>query len=64
LARARVLLEATSLPLTDIALELGFVSHSHFTSVFKQHHGTTPKAYRLSSDSSRGFGGALALREI
>ena len=32
--------------LTDLALELGFDSHSHFTKCFRQLSGTTPSAYR------------------
>jgi AraC family transcriptional regulator len=44
--RARFLLEKTALPLADIALELGFVSQSHFTSVFHREMRTTPQAYR------------------
>ena len=51
LAHARHLLKTTGMSLTDIALELGFVSHSHFTSVFRQHHGTPPSAYRLRAKS-------------
>ena len=44
--QARALLEATALPLAEIALELGFVSQSHFTSVFHREMRTTPQAYR------------------
>ena|ERR1700687_3620315 len=44
--RARVLLEKTTLPLAEIALELGFVSQSHFTSVFHKEVRTTPRSYR------------------
>jgi AraC family transcriptional regulator len=43
---ARELLEKTSLPLAEIALELGFVSQSHFTSVFHREVRTTPQSYR------------------
>ena len=48
IAKARLLLEKTSLPLAEIALELGFVSQSHFTAVFRQHLQTTPQVYRHS----------------
>jgi AraC family transcriptional regulator len=53
--RARLLLEKTALPLAEIALELGFVSQSHFTSVFRREVRTTPQAYRssLRKDSGR-----------
>jgi AraC family transcriptional regulator len=44
--RARLLLEESSLPLAEIALELGFVSQSHFTSVFRRELRTTPQSYR------------------
>jgi AraC family transcriptional regulator len=45
---ARRLLRSSSLPVVDIALELGFNSHTHFTRVFRQHTGLTPSAARLS----------------
>ena len=32
--------------LTELALELGFSSHSHFTSVFRKRLGTTPESIR------------------
>lgn len=44
--RARTLLEATALPLAQIAFDLGFVSQSHFTSVFRREMHVTPQAYR------------------
>ena len=43
---SRALLEETALPLAEIALELGFVSQSHFSSVFHREMRTTPQAYR------------------
>jgi AraC family transcriptional regulator len=46
--RARALLEKTTLTLAEIALELGFVSQSHFTSAFRQEVRATPQAYRSS----------------
>jgi AraC family transcriptional regulator len=45
--RSQSLLHSTTLPLTEIALQCGFYSHSHFTGVFKRHVGTTPNQYRL-----------------
>jgi AraC-like DNA-binding protein len=30
--------------LTDLALDLGFSSHSHFTSAFRAYFGRTPSA--------------------
>lgn len=54
--RARFLLEKSSLPLAEIALELGFVSQSHFTSVFRREVRTTPQSYRsfFQKSNSRG----------
>ncbi|MGH7460273.1 MAG: helix-turn-helix transcriptional regulator [Longimicrobiales bacterium] len=43
--RAKRLL-ASDLPLTEIALQLGFYDQSHFTRVFKHLTGETPAAYR------------------
>lgn len=48
LARARQLLRATDAPLTAIALETGFASHAHFTTVFRAATGTTPSRYRAA----------------
>jgi AraC family transcriptional regulator len=44
--RARELLSNPGLSLTDIALDCGFSSHSHFTRVFRQFLGVTPSEYR------------------
>jgi len=35
--------------ITDLALELGFSSHSHFTAAFRSALGVTPSAYRASA---------------
>lgn len=35
--------------LTDLALTLGFSSHSHFSAAFKRTYGVTPSAFRRSS---------------
>lgn len=35
--------------LTNLALELGFSSHSHFSAVFRQHYGYSPSAFRRSA---------------
>jgi AraC family transcriptional regulator len=34
--------------LTDLALELGYSSHSHFTHIFRRHVGVTPSEVRQS----------------
>jgi AraC family transcriptional regulator len=46
IARARKMLEASDLPLSEISASLGFESQSHFTAVFHKLAGTTPRAYR------------------
>ncbi len=45
--RAKELLLGTNRPVTEIALELGFASHSHFTDQFRKRTNTTPTRYRL-----------------
>lgn len=37
--------------ITDLALELGYSSHSHFTAVFRSAVGVTPSDYRRSTQS-------------
>lgn len=46
LERAKVLLTQTKLPLTDIALDLGFHTASQFTRSFKKEFGQTPSHLR------------------
>ena len=38
--------------ITDLAFELGFSSHSHFTAAFKSELGTTPSQYRSQARPS------------
>ena len=45
-AKARLLLEQSPLPITDVALATGFYSPSHFSTVFSKHVGITPTFYR------------------
>jgi AraC family transcriptional regulator len=45
---ARKLLMVSSRPLAEIALDLGFYSHTHFTRIFRQHTGMTPTRARSS----------------
>ena len=35
--------------LTDLALDLGYASHSHFTAVFHRHTGVTPSQFRATA---------------
>lgn len=46
--RARTLLRDPTHTVTDVSLDLGFRSVSHFIDTFKRHTGTTPKAYQQS----------------
>lgn len=46
LEKAIQLLANTDLAIADIALQVGFASHSHLTKVFRQHLSVTPKMYR------------------
>jgi AraC family transcriptional regulator len=39
-------LSRSNVPLTEIALGLGFCDHSHFSTVFKRHTGLSPAEYR------------------
>lgn len=49
IARARVLLARTDLPLIQVALECGFGTQQHFTTVFRQATGVTPGAFRRTT---------------
>ena len=43
---AKQLLTETALSLSDIGARVGYADQSHFTALFRQHVGTTPKIYR------------------
>jgi AraC family transcriptional regulator len=43
-------LEQGSSNITEVALEVGFASHSHLTKVFRDHFGMTPSRYRQPPD--------------
>ncbi len=47
---SRYLVRRTQQPLTDIAMELGFASPSHFATTFVARVGCTPSAYRGAGD--------------
>jgi AraC family transcriptional regulator len=49
LRRARSLLLASSRDITSIAMETGFASHAHFTSVFRKRVGMTPTEFWSSA---------------
>lgn len=44
--RAETMLRNTSLPIAEIAYELGFSSPAYFATVFKQYSRTTPSSFR------------------
>lgn len=44
--RSKELLSLTEMPITTIALEVGFSSHSHFSTAFRASAGCTPLNYR------------------
>ncbi len=44
--RAATLLTTTRMSISEIALEVGYLSLSHFSRVFSQHFGKTPRAFR------------------
>lgn len=46
---ARMMLQRTNLPVTQIALELGFASSQHFAGRFRELTGQTPRAFRQST---------------
>jgi AraC-like DNA-binding protein len=55
--RACALLRDPGRTVTDVALTLGFRSVSHFITTFKQHVGTTPRAYQERSVRARRLAG-------
>lgn len=44
------------LPIGTVAYGCGFISQAHFTRRFKDHHGMTPREYRMASALSRSKG--------
>jgi AraC family transcriptional regulator len=47
-SRAIQLLRDRKIPLSEIAISVGFFDQSHFTRVFKRHLGLTPAVFRQS----------------
>ena len=47
-ARARLLLAETDLPITQISSRVGYASPSHFTKAFRASTGLTPRAFRTA----------------
>ncbi|HVZ41711.1 MAG TPA: AraC family transcriptional regulator [Candidatus Kapabacteria bacterium] len=50
--QARLLLEHSDRPVTDICFELGFESPTSFSLLFRRHTGLSPSAYRRSARGS------------
>jgi AraC-like DNA-binding protein len=48
LTRAADLLRVTDLPVHEVAGLCGWASASRFSTAFRQHHGTSPTAYRAT----------------
>ena len=48
LTRAKELLRASDLPVSEIAYRVGMENTSHFIYSFRTHEGTTPRQYRKS----------------
>jgi len=44
--RAQYLLRSDKIPITDLAMELGFATSQHFADIFKKYTGMTPREYR------------------
>jgi AraC family transcriptional regulator len=44
--RAKKLMQETELPISEIALRVGFSSQSHFTTYFRRLAGVTPRCFR------------------
>ncbi|WP_262507198.1 helix-turn-helix domain-containing protein [Sphingobacterium sp. IITKGP-BTPF85] len=46
LEKAKEMLEATQLPVSEICYSLGFENISHFSRIFKEYHGQAPTVFR------------------
>ncbi|MCX4791951.1 AraC family transcriptional regulator [Streptomyces sp. NBC_01221] len=51
--RARLLLAETDLPITTLAIDLGYSSSQHFATAFRREIGTTPSRYRRKVTNPR-----------
>jgi AraC-like DNA-binding protein len=47
--RAAELMRDTTMPIMEIALSVGFQTQAHFTTVFKQFTGCTPRSWRVGN---------------
>ena len=51
--RAKELLRTTDLPIADIALQMGFCSHQHFSDMFARLVGMSPSLWRTTAAAQR-----------
>jgi len=51
--RARSLFSYTDIPIVEVAVATGFVSHSHFSRAYKREYGCTPGECRAGADAER-----------
>jgi transcriptional regulator GlxA family with amidase domain len=51
LARAKLLLETTRMPVAEIAVETGFCTPSHLSNTFRDATGVSPRAWRSRNRS-------------
>ena len=51
--RAKQLLLESSLPISEISLQVGYTSFSHFAQIFRQETGVSPGDYRRSQGNIR-----------
>lgn len=54
--RAKELLRTTDLPIADIALQMGFCSHQHFSDMFARLVGMSPSLWRTTAAAQRTTG--------
>jgi AraC-like DNA-binding protein len=59
--KAKSILEASSIPISGLAYELGFKSTSHFSQAFKKHYGVTPKSVAMKNYPTSNFISAEAV---
>ena len=50
--KAKELLRTTDLPIADIAMQVGFCSHQHFSDMFARHVGTPPSLWRTDRSTT------------
>jgi transcriptional regulator GlxA family with amidase domain len=48
LRKARLLLQQTHMPVLDVAVAVGFTSHSHFSKRYRERYGVTPVKHRAT----------------